>query len=107
MQSYGASLVFLRTPGEVISEEYTLDYNEAIWECGRMCVCYHITQVKLRQFQKLMDFGGANVGDEDDGDEAKRMGETYTPMVLALYVGDPLVQMFLGSTPWDLGLTAC
>ena len=25
MQSYGASLVFLRTPGEVISEEYTSD----------------------------------------------------------------------------------
>ena len=91
MQSYGASLVFLRTPGEVISEEYTSDYSEAIWECGRMCMCYRITQVKLRQFQKLMDSGGADVGDEDDGDEAKRMGETYAPMVLALYVGDPLV----------------
>ena len=38
-----------------------------------------------------MDFGGANVGGEEDGDEAKRMGETYAPMVLALYVGDPLV----------------
>ena len=72
-----------------------------------MCMCYCITQVKLRQFQKLMDSGGADVGDEDDEDEAKRMGETYAPMVLALYVGDPLVQMFLGSTPWDLGLTAC
>ena len=72
-----------------------------------MCMCYRITQVKLSQFQKLMDSGGADVGDEDDGDEAKRMGETYAPMVLALYVGDPLVQMFLGSTPWDLGLTAC
>ena len=72
-----------------------------------MCMYYCITQVKLRQFQKLMDSGGADVGDEDDEDEAKRMGETYAPMVLALYVGDPLVQMFLGSTPWDLGLTAC
>ena len=48
MQSYGASLVFLRTPGEVISEKYTLDYGEAMWECGCMCVCYRITQVKLR-----------------------------------------------------------
>ena len=48
MQSYGASLVFLRTPSEVISEEYTSDYGKAIWECGRMCVCYRITQVKLR-----------------------------------------------------------
>ena len=38
-----------------------------------------------------MDFGGADVGDEDDGDEAKQMGEIYTPMVLALYVGDTLV----------------
>ena len=72
-----------------------------------MCMCYRITQVKLRQFQKLMDSGGANVGGEDDKDEAKQMGETYAPMVLALYVGDPLVQMFLGSTPWDLGLTTC
>ena len=41
MQSYGASLVFLKlkkkkkkTPGEVISEEYTSDYGEAMWECG-------------------------------------------------------------------------
>ena len=33
----------------------------------------------------------AGVGDEDEGDEAKRMGETYASMVLALYVGDPLV----------------
>ena len=38
-----------------------------------------------------MDFGGANVGGEEDGDEAKRMGETYASMVLALYVGDSLV----------------
>ena len=38
-----------------------------------------------------MDSGGADVGDEDDGNEAKRMGETYASMVLALYVGDPLV----------------
>ena len=48
MQGYGASLVFLRTAGEVISEEYASDYGEAMWECGRMCVCYRITQVKLR-----------------------------------------------------------
>ena len=34
MQSHGASLVFLRTSGEVISEEYTADYGEAMWECG-------------------------------------------------------------------------
>ena len=32
MQSHGASLVFLRTPGEVISEEYTSDYTEDMWE---------------------------------------------------------------------------
>ena len=38
-----------------------------------------------------MDFGGADVGDEDDGDEAKRIGETYAAMVLALYVRYPLV----------------
>ena len=38
-----------------------------------------------------MDSGGADVSDEDDGDEAKRMSETYTSMALALYVGDPLV----------------
>ena len=38
-----------------------------------------------------MDSGGANVGDEGDADEAKRMGETDAPMALALYVGDPLV----------------
>ena len=72
-----------------------------------MCMCYRITQVKLRQFQKLMDSGDADVGGEEDEDEAKRMGETYAPMALALYVGDALVQMFLGSTPWDPGLTAC
>ena len=34
---------------------------------------------------------GYGVGVEEDGDEAKRMGETYAPMALALYVGDPLV----------------
>ena len=34
MQSYGASLMFLKTPGEVISEEYTSDYGEAMWEYG-------------------------------------------------------------------------
>ena len=34
MQSHGASLAFLRSPGEVISEEYTLDYKEDMWESG-------------------------------------------------------------------------
>ena len=42
MQGRGASLIFLflsfsfflLTPGEVISEEYTSDYSEAMWECG-------------------------------------------------------------------------
>ena len=42
MQGRGASLIFLflsfsffflSTPGEVISEEYTSDYGEAMWEC--------------------------------------------------------------------------
>ena len=32
MQSYGASLAFLRTLGEVIPEEYILDYGEDMWE---------------------------------------------------------------------------
>ena len=43
MQGHGASLIFrflsffyfyFLTPGEVISEEYTSDYSEAMWECG-------------------------------------------------------------------------
>ena len=34
MQSYGVGLMFLRTPGEVISEEYTSDYGEDMWESG-------------------------------------------------------------------------
>ena len=39
MQGHGASLIhffffFFLTPGEVISEEYTSDYGEAMWECG-------------------------------------------------------------------------
>ena len=54
-----------------------------------------------------MDSRGIDVGGEEDRVEVKQMGETYAPMALALYVGDPLVYMFLGSTPWDLGLTAC
>ena len=33
----------------------------------------------------------SDVGGEEDGDEAKWMGETYAPMALALYVGDPQV----------------
>ena len=31
------------------------------------------------------------VGAEEDGDEAKRMGETYATLVLALYAGTLLV----------------
>ena len=34
MQGLGASLVFLRTSGEVISEDHALDYNEDRWESG-------------------------------------------------------------------------
>ena len=34
MQGYGANLVFLRTSGEVISEDHALDYGEVIWESG-------------------------------------------------------------------------
>ena len=43
MQGHGASLIFLflsffyfyfLTLGEVILEEYTSDYSEAMWECG-------------------------------------------------------------------------
>ena len=34
MQGHGASLVFLRTSGEVISEDHALDYNEDRWENG-------------------------------------------------------------------------
>ena len=34
MLSHGVGLVFLRTPSEVISEEYTLDYIEDMWESG-------------------------------------------------------------------------
>lgn len=34
MQSHRANLVFLRTSGEVISEEHALDYGEDMWESG-------------------------------------------------------------------------
>ena len=34
MQSYRASLMFLRSPGEVIFEEYTLNYGKDMWESG-------------------------------------------------------------------------
>ena len=34
MQSHEASLVFLRTSGEVISEDHALDYGEDMWESG-------------------------------------------------------------------------
>ena len=34
MQSDRASLVFLRTSGEVVSEDHALDYDEDMWESG-------------------------------------------------------------------------
>ena len=34
MQSYGASLMILRTSGEIISEGYTSDDREDMWESG-------------------------------------------------------------------------
>ena len=34
IQSHEASLMFLRSPGEVISEEHTLDYEEDMWDSG-------------------------------------------------------------------------
>ena len=34
MQSRRASLVFIRTSGEVISEGHALDYGEDRWESG-------------------------------------------------------------------------
>ena len=91
MQSHEANLMFLRSPGEVISEEYTLNYGEDMWESGWMCMRNCFTQFKLRWFQKLKDSGYVGVGVEEDGDEAKRMGETYATMVLALYAEDLLV----------------
>ena len=36
-------------------------------------MCHYFTQVKLRSFQKFMDSGYADVGGEEDGDEAKIM----------------------------------
>ena len=48
MQSHGASLVFLRTSGEVISEDHALDYDEDRWESSWMRMCNCITQVKSR-----------------------------------------------------------
>ena len=48
MQGHGASLVFLRTSGEVISEDHALDYGVVIWESSWMCMCHYFTQVKLR-----------------------------------------------------------
>ena len=38
-----------------------------------------------------MDFRSTSGGCEEDGDEAKWMGETYDTMELALYVKDFLV----------------
>ena len=34
MQGHGASLEFLGTSGEVISEDHALDYDEDRWESG-------------------------------------------------------------------------
>lgn len=38
-----------------------------------------------------MDSGDDGVGGEEDGDEAKRMGEIYATMVLILYVRNLLI----------------
>ena len=38
-----------------------------------------------------MDSGYVGGGNEEDGDETKQMGKTYTTMVLALYAGTLLV----------------
>ena len=38
-----------------------------------------------------MDSGYAGGANEEDGNEAKQMGETYATMVLALYGGELLV----------------
>ena len=38
-----------------------------------------------------MDSGYAGGGNEENGDEAKQMGKTYTTMVLALYARTLLV----------------
>ena len=48
IQGHGASLVFLRTSGEVISEEHALDYNEDRSESGWMRLRNCITQVKSK-----------------------------------------------------------
>lgn len=47
VQSHGASLVFLRTAGEVISEEYTSGCGEAMWESGgvRLRHCFTLDEV--------------------------------------------------------------
>jgi len=34
VQSYEIGLAFLRIPGEVISKEYTSDYERDVWEGG-------------------------------------------------------------------------
>ena len=51
--------------------------------------------------------GYAGSGNEEDGDEAKQMSKAYTTMVLALYAGTLLVQVFMGSTTLNMGLTVC
>ena len=48
MQGHGVILVFLRTSGEVISEDHALDYNEDRSESGWMRLCNCITQVKSK-----------------------------------------------------------
>ena len=47
-----------------------------------------------------MDSGYAGGGNEEDGDEAKQMGETYATMVLALYIGELLVKLFQKIMLW-------
>ena len=54
-----------------------------------------------------MDPRYADIGGEEDGDEAKLMDETYAPMALALYVGILWCRCFLEIHLWDLGLIAC
>ena len=48
MQSRGASLVFLRTSSEVISEYHALNYGEDMWESGWMRMRNCFIQFKLR-----------------------------------------------------------
>ena len=51
--------------------------------------------------------GYAGNGNEEDVNEAKQMSKAYTIMVLALYAGTLLMEMFMGSATLNLGLTVC